>query len=406
MPFHTRNAAGDCSFGAGVYDRHPTPPTFRQPSPPSLSSTPSNPVAAMTSRPAAPPSAPGAGAADLHAGGRWLGTMCILGSLFGWSSIPLFLRYFTDLIDGWTANGWRYAVSAVLWMPVLVFGWARGTLPKGLWRAALVPSILNILAQIAFGLAPYYVSPGLMTFSLRLQVIFVTVGAAILFVNERRIITSRGFMVGMSLVILGTLLTIALKPGGLGTGSALGVTLSILAGLGYAAYALAVRKCMHAIPPITAFAAVSVLSAAGIFAVMLVFAPRGGMVVFDLSSKHLLLLALSSIIGVGLGHTFYFISIARLGLAVSAGVVQLQPIFVSIGSMYLFQEVLTSGQWAMGVVAIVGASIMLYTQHRLARAAGTKAVDELDELPVDAEVAMIAQANDEKKPGTRGARES
>lgn len=46
--------------------------------------------------------------------GRWLGTMCILGSLFGWSSIPLFLRYFTELVDGWTANGWRYAVSAVL----------------------------------------------------------------------------------------------------------------------------------------------------------------------------------------------------------------------------------------------------------------------------------------------------
>lgn len=279
-------------------------------------------------------------------------------------------------------------------MPVLVVGFWRGTLPPGLWRAALVPSVFNVLGQVAFGLAPYYVSPGLMTFSLRLQVIFVTVGAAILFVNERRIITSRGFLVGMSLVVLGTLLTIALKPGGLGTGSALGVTLSILAGLGYAAYALAVRKCMHAIPPITAFAAVSVISAAGIFAAMLVFAPRAGMGVFELSGKHLFLLALSSIIGVGLGHTFYFISIARLGLAVSAGVVQLQPIFVSIGSMYLFQEVLTGGQWAMGVVAIAGASVMLYTQHRLARLAGTPAVDELDELPVDPDVAMVAQSND------------
>lgn len=327
-------------------------------------------------------------------GGRWVGTLCILGSLVGWSSIPLFLRYFADLIDGWTANGWRYAVSAVLWAPVLVLGMARGTLPRHLWRAALVPSFFNVVAQIAFGLAPYYVSPGLMTFSLRLQVIFVTVGAAILFVSERRIITSRGFIVGMSLVILGTLLTIALKPGGLGAGSAFGVMLSILAGLGYAAYALAVRKCMHAIPPISAFAAVSVLSAAGIFAVMLVFAPRHGMGVVDLSAKHLLLLALSSVIGVGLGHTFYFISIARLGLAVSAGVVQLQPIFVSIGSMYLFGEVLTPIQWTMGVVAIIGASIMLSTQHRLAKAAGTAPVDELDEFPVDADVAMVAQSND------------
>lgn len=340
------------------------------------------------------PAASTASAAASAARERFIGTLCILGSLIGWSSIPLFLRYFTKLIDGWTANGWRYAVSALLWAPVLVLGLRRGTLPRGLWRAALVPSVLNVLAQIAFGLAPYHISPGLMTFALRLQVIFVTVGAAILFVPERRIIASRGFIVGMSLVLLGTFLTIALNPGGLGGGSALGVTLSVSSGLGYAAYALAVRKCMHAIPPLTAFAAVSVLSAVGMFAVMLAFAPRAGMNVFTLSGKHLMLLVLSSIIGIGLGHTFYFVSIARLGLAVSAGVVQLQPILVSIGSMYLFNEKLTGAQWAMGVVAIVGAAIMLWTQHRLARAAGAAPIDELDQLPIDVDVAIIAQSND------------
>jgi drug/metabolite transporter (DMT)-like permease len=77
------------------------------------------------------------------------------------------------------------------------------------------------------------------------------------------------------------------------------------------------------------------------------------------------LLVLSAVIGIGLGHTLYFASISRLGLAVAAGVVQLQPITVSIGSMLLFDERLNALQWIGGTIAIVGAVIMLIAQHRL-----------------------------------------
>jgi hypothetical protein len=36
---------------------------------------------------------------------------------------------------------------------------------------------------------------------------------------------------------------------------------------------------------------------------------------------------------------------------------------------------------------------MLYTQHRLA-SAKAKPIDEFDDLPVDGDVAMVAQSND------------
>ncbi|GMV26849.1 MAG: hypothetical protein AMXMBFR58_28800 [Phycisphaerae bacterium] len=299
---------------------------------------------------------------------RTQGVVMILLTLAGWTSIPLFLRDFAHgpfAIDAWTANGWRYGVSALLWAPVLVLGLWRRDLPKGIWRAALVPSIFNTIAQVAFAIAPYMVKPGLMTFSMRLQIIFLTVGAALLFPAERRVIRTGGYLSGMAMVMIGTAATLMFQDGGLGGGTAAGVAISIAAGLFYAFYGLSVRKSMQEYHPFTAFAVVSQYTAAAIVVLMVVLGDRHGMTVLDLPGTRQFLLVLSAVIGIGLGHTLYFASISRLGLAVAAGVVQLQPITVSIGSMLLFDERLNALQWIGGTIAIAGAVIMLLAQHRL-----------------------------------------
>ncbi|MBL8964305.1 MAG: EamA family transporter [Phycisphaeraceae bacterium] len=304
-----------------------------------------------------------------NAPSRSAGVVMILLTLAGWTSIPLFLRHFATgehPIDPWTANGWRYGVSALLWAPVLVHGFWRSSLPAGLWRAALVPSLFNIVAQVAFAIAPYMVEPGLMTFSMRLQIIFLTIGAALLFQAERRVIRTAGFLGGMVMVMAGTAATLLMQPGGLGSGTAGGIAVSITAGLFYAAYGLSVRKWMQGFHPFTAFAAVSQYTAAAILALMLLLGDDAGATAWRLPPWEFFLLMLSAIIGIGLGHTLYFASIARLGLAVSAGVVQLQPVTVSIGSYFLFQERLNAAQWCGGAVAIAGAVVMLRAQHAAA----------------------------------------
>src|SRR5262245_28336924 len=52
-----------------------------------------------------------------------LGMVTLVLTLLGWASVPLFLRHFADLIDGWTSNGWRYGFSALVWLPVLIVAW-------------------------------------------------------------------------------------------------------------------------------------------------------------------------------------------------------------------------------------------------------------------------------------------
>lgn len=333
------------------------------------------------------------------------GLTTIIMTLLGWSSVPLFLRHFSHLIDPWTSNGWRYGFSALLWLPVVIWGLARRTLPRGIWRAAIVPSGFNCGAQVIFCLAHYKLEPGLLTFGLRSNIVFATVGAAIFFAAERRVIRLPGFIAGVLMVVGGTMGTILLGDS-LPRGATLaGVLLAVSSGAGFAFYALAVRHWMHGVNAIQSFAVISLYTAVGMVALMVILGDRAGLPALDLVAQpshaagvpipggQFTVLLISAIIGIALGHVFYYHSINKLGLAVSAGVVQLQPFFVSIGSLYLFGELLKPQQWASGAVAVLGAATILYVQHR----AKKRHSPTVEEFPADHVVAAV-EAEREKTP--------
>ena len=186
-----------------------------------------------------------------------IGTLTIVLTLVAWSSVPLFLRHFVDLIDPWTSNGWRYGFSALLWAPVLVIGLLSGRLRPGLWRAAIVPSVVNAVGQVTFVCAHYQIEPGLLSFGLRSQIIFAAVGAYLLFPDERRVIRSRSYVLGVIVVIGGTggaLLMGKERPDAAAT---LGILLAIASGLLFSLYSLAVRKYMRGTNSVVAFAVIS-----------------------------------------------------------------------------------------------------------------------------------------------------
>ncbi len=291
----------------------------------------------------------------------------IVMTLVGWSSVPLFLYHFADLIDPWTSNGWRYGFSALLWAPVLVIGFFRKRLPAGLWRAAFIPSVVNAVGQVLFVWAHYQIEPGLLTFGLRTQILFAAIGAYLLFPPERRIVTSPGYTTGAIFVMLGTAGAVLLDNDPPDIGHVLGVLLAIGSGFLFAAYGLAVRRYMVGINSVIAFAAISQFTALAMLVLMLGLGEQAGASVIELNVQQIIWLLISAVIGIALGHVFYYMSIARLGVAVSAGVLQLQPFLVAIGSYLLFAEVLTAGQWASGSVAVAGAVLMLGVQRSITK---------------------------------------
>ncbi|MEM1184725.1 MAG: DMT family transporter [Planctomycetota bacterium] len=294
----------------------------------------------------------------------WVGLVTIVLTLAGWTAAPLLIREFTTDVDPWTSNGWRYGFAAVLWAPWLLWQASRGGIPEGLWKAALVPAFINAAAQVAFTKAHYLIEPALLTFGLRMQIVCVTVGAALLFPVERAIIRRPLFLVGIGLVLVGTLTTAGLQPGITEGASATGVGLAMAAGAGYAMYALAVRWFFHGTNPMTAFAAISQITAFCMVGLMIPFGERSGLTALDMAPGRFGLFFLSAVVGIAAGHVLYYISIARLGVTVSSGVVQTQPFTVGAASYALFGEVLRPLQWVSGSVAVGGAILMLVVQHR------------------------------------------
>lgn len=327
-----------------------------------------------------------------HDKSSWVvGVVTVLLALAGWTVVPIFIKMFTRDVDPWTSNGWRYAFAALLWAPLLLFKWRKGVWKPGLWRAALIPGVINGLAQVCFTLAFYQIDPGLVTFGLRAQILAVTLGAALMFPGERAVIRTPLFLVGLLVLVFGILTTVTQSDDFASRGGVLGVMLAVGAGVGYAGYALSVRSCMKGYGAMESFAAISQYTAGAMVVLMLLLGDEMGATALRMAPDRFGLFLLSSVIGIAAGHVLYYIAIAKLGVTVSSGVIQLQPFTVSALSFFVFGEVLSAVQWTGGALAVAGAVMMLVVQHVVQRRIRAESAAEgFGELPPDPVVAAVA----------------
>ncbi|MBZ0170866.1 MAG: DMT family transporter [Phycisphaerales bacterium] len=298
-----------------------------------------------------------------HNQNRLVGVAVILLTLAGWTVVPIFIKMFTGDVDPWTSNGWRYGFAALLWLPLLLYKRRTGSWKPGLMRAAALPGIINACAQVCFTASFYKIDPGLVTFGLRSQIVAVTIGAVLLYPAERAVIKRPLFLAGLTLLLVGTLTTVGTSKDFATNAGVLGVLLALGAGVGFAGYTLAVRSCMRGYGAMESFAAISQYTAGAIVVLMLVLGEDHGVRALDMAPPRFALFLGSAVIGIAVCHVLYYISIARLGVTVSSGVIQLQPFTVAALSFFAFGEILSALQWAGGVVAVGGAITMLMVQH-------------------------------------------
>lgn len=314
-------------------------------------------------------------------------------TLVGWSITPVFIGYIADGgIDPWTNNGWRYAIAAIVWAPLLIVSVCRGKAPPDLMRRALVPAAINSVAQTIFTHGFYAIDPALFVIGLRLQIVFVAIGAAVLFPSERAVIRTGRFILGATLAtlgIVGVLLFGLRDAGAINSGQmVLGMTLAVVSGAAFGAYGLAVRQVMQGVPSPLAFAAIAQYTAIAMVGLMFVMSPDHGAGPLSAEGSVVAVLLISTFTGIAGTHVFYYMSINRIGVAVTTAVLQLQPFGVGVISYFVLGEKLSLPQWACGVGAMAGAGLALWVQHSMRRRPGTTGdIEEYAELPPDAVVA-------------------
>ncbi|MCL4219864.1 MAG: DMT family transporter [Phycisphaerales bacterium] len=326
-----------------------------------------------------------------------------------WSITPVMLGFIARHdIDAWTANGWRYTISALVWMPLLLVARRRGSLPPGLMRKALWPAAINAGAQSLYARGFYAIDPTLFVLGLRMQIVFVAIGAAIMFPAERAVIRTRRFLAGATLATLGIVGVLFFGLRNAEAVSAgqmvLGMTLAVGSGASFGAYGLAVRRAMHGVPSALAFAGISQYTAVVMLAVMLLVSPGHGILPLHAPPLVLGVLCLSALTGIAGGHVTYYMSINGIGVAVTTALMQLQPFGVGVISFLILDERLSPAQWMCGVVAMAGAVMALWVQHAMRRRPGDR--DDLEafaDLPPDEVVAAVV---DERRPAAEVATRS
>lgn len=296
------------------------------------------------------------------------GICFITGTLVGWASILLFLKHLVPYLDAWTANGWRYGISALLWLPLLLTGVRNGSLPDGIWRRAMWPSIFNCIGQVLYASMIYYIGPGLGGFLIRVSLISSMAGAFFLFADERVLLRSRLFWLGITAVVGGSIGTVFLGHVPIRGATAIGIILGTTSGAFYGMYGVSVRYYMRGISAMTSFSVISLYTAAGLVIMMLLMGERHGLKVFGLSTQNWVILVGSALIGIAICHVSYYAAIARLGVAVSTAIVQLAPFLCAIGAYVIFDEVLSPLQWASGLVMIFGAMMLLTAEQQRPKA--------------------------------------
>ena len=285
-------------------------------------------------------------------------------ALFFWAVVPLMLVHFTRWMDPWTANGTRYFFAASFWLPFVVRT-LRGLAPQergAVWRAALVPAAAHCAAQVFFGLAPYHNSATMLNFGCRLSIPFATVFGFWLLPGERPLMKSALFWAGLACALGGFGL---MFENGFGTNSTSATGMLLLAGFAatWGLYAVFVRRNLSVYPAHLAYGVVSLLTGAPLVALMFRFGDWRALQ--GLAAGQRFWLILSALLGLTLGHLFYYRAIRTLGPIASEGSLLLIPFQTAVLAHVWLGDRLSPMQWAAGVGLVLGCTLLLRARIRM-----------------------------------------
>ena len=303
-------------------------------------------------------------------------------TLLGSGSVPIFLRYLLKArtegglgLDIWVVNALRYSSAPVFWLPFVLMRMRREKptnddaqkfpdthLRSGVWIAAIVPTLFNLVTQTSWGAVGKYADANVIGFASKLAFPFTVLYSFILFPGERRLAKTSFFWIGALGSLVGLVLLSAEEIFGSGTGgtTTFGYFLLLLMAVSWGAYSVSVKRQMSSYSSILSFWVISIYTTVGLLFLMFVFGDLATFFVMGL--KAWVVLIASSFIGVTFWHVMYYRVLKGVGAVVSDGVLMVSPFLTIAGSAFILGETLTPLQ-AVGGSILVGGGILLVIAH-------------------------------------------
>ena len=300
-------------------------------------------------------------------------TGACLGALVCWATGPILIKYLTDYTDSWTQNALRYSAACAFWLPFVVYIAARNTFPRKTWRRAVVPSIANVAMQSLWAAGFYRLAPGFMTLLTSTSILWVTSFSLVFFPEERSLMRSPRFWLGLGLSLTGLLGVVYFKEDFTAAGTRLGIAIALSEAFMWGVYAVSVKIALRDIDSRTGFSVISLYTTAGLWGCALLLGHPGQALHIDVGPWAAIVV--SAILSIALAHVLFYASIRRIGATIPM-LVNLSLPFIVLGmSSVFFRERLNALQLLFGVVLLLGSASSIWAQQHLRIAPNRDAAD-------------------------------
>lgn len=299
-----------------------------------------------------------------------------LGAVVCWSVAPLMIRATREHYSVLFQTFARYLFSlAVLW-PVLLVSGGRGRARRDLLAILpllpriLVIALVNYAFQTTYTVAFYTLLPGFAALVNQSGVLFAVALALVFFPDERRTLRSRSFQAGLVAAVAGVLVTIL--AGGLPAGGAvaageggsllLGVLAMMASAFSWALLGTLVKKWLRDVNRLFALSAVfTIVTPLFLLTDVIV---SGGLALPQAPAEVWVVLVLSGLIGVGLGHSLYYSAVPFIGVTVSSSLGLLVPLLAGLMSFAVFGERYGALRLAGAVLVLGGCFVVIRERFR------------------------------------------
>jgi drug/metabolite transporter (DMT)-like permease len=294
-----------------------------------------------------------------------------VGAVLCWCLAPLAIRYLKDYFGAMAQNFFRYLASLfVLWAltvaasgPVLLRRQLRLLLSR--WRHLLLLALATAAFQASFTYALYLLYPGFASLINQSTVLFSVLLAALFLPDERPTLRSGLFWLGLLLAGGGVVMTllVGMRLSTLQVG--LGVGLMLLSSASWALLGTLVRRYVPDLP--TSFTLSAVFTLVTPVFLLSWLAESGGWSWPAAPGWSWGVLAVSGLIGIGLGHSLYYRAVPVLGLALSSSLSLAIPFLVGVSSFFIFGERLAGVQLLGGALLLGGCYLVIRVRFRAVR---------------------------------------
>ncbi|MBL7215406.1 MAG: DMT family transporter [Phycisphaerae bacterium] len=292
-----------------------------------------------------------------------IASLCCLGFIGCWTVGSLQIEYLTTKVDVWTQNFGRYSVACLFWMPFLFRQIHQKRLPVKLWAAAIPVACANMVMQVCWGGSFYHAEPGFITLLNKTAVIWVAGFSLIFFADERGLLKSVYFWIGLFCSITGVVGVIAFQEKLSLRTSFWGAFFPIASSIAWAVYTLLAKVMFKNTDSRINFSVITLYMVAGLGTLAFLFGKPAQLL--DMNAKGWFNLITSGISAIALAHVFYYIAIQRIGATIPAMTLLSTPLFTIVTSRLIFHEMLTRSQLAFGAILITGAAAAILAQRDL-----------------------------------------